>query len=455
MKNKFQKSDGQVDLFLTPLERICSEEHPLCVLAKKIEWDFFDSKFGDLFHENMGRPASRTRLVVGLHFLKAMYNESDESVVQKWIENPYWQYFCGEVNFQYKWPIDPTTMNKWRKRVKAEGFEELFHSTIEAALKTGVLRKIDFEKIIVDTTVQEKAVTFPTDAKLYHKMRERLVKEGKVLNVQLRRTYKKSSKSALIMQGRYRHARQMKRANREVRRLRVMMGAVRRDLDRKTKNSERSERLKNLLELSERLFNQKREDKSKIYSLHAPEVECIAKGKAHKKYEFGCKVGFVTSSRSNFILGVKAFHGNPYDGHTLQKSLDQVNQFLPENTSLKDVYVDKGYKGHGVTNLNVYMDQKKSKKHTKSMWKWILRRAAIEPVIGHMKNDGGAKRNHLLGKQGDEINAMMMAIGQNLRKIFKSFSNLYDFLSFEQVKAEINLFTCQIQFVNNQGFVKN
>jgi len=420
MKNQ-SKTDPQTDLFSTPLEKICSEKHPLCVLSRSIDWNFFDEKFGSLFHEKLGRPSSRTRLIVGLHFLKAMYNESDESVVYKWVENPYWQCFCGEVNFQHQLPIDPTTLNKWRKKIASEGFEELFKSVIEAGIKTGVITKRDFEKVIVDTTVQEKAISFPTDAKLYHKMREKLVAAAREVKVELRRTYKKASKTSLIMQGRYRHARQMRRADREVRALRVMMGRVKRDLDRKTKNLNRSEKLQELLDLAERLYKQKRNDSNKIYSLHCPEVECIAKGKAHRKYEFGCKVGFATSSRGNFVLGAKAFHGNPFDGHTLQKSLDQLKLMLPSNANVEEIYVDRGYKGHGVTEFKVHMDQKKKKNESRSFRKWLKRRAAIEPVIGHMKNDGGPKRNHLLGVQGDQINALLMGMGFNLRKILGSF----------------------------------
>ena len=420
MKN-ISKPDPQVDLFSTPLEKICAESHPLCALSHNIDWAFFDEKFGSLFDENFGRPSSRTRLIVGLHFLKAMYTESDESVVCKWVENPYWQYFCGETSFQHEFPIDPTTMNKWRKKIKAEGFEDIFKSVIETAIKTGTIKREHFEKVNVDTTVQEKAITFPTDSKLYHKMREKLVKEAKKMGIILRRTYQKASKRSLIMQGRYRHARQMKRAAREVRSLRVMMGRVKRDLDRKTKGMERTQKLTDTLDLAERLYLQKRNDHDKIYSLHAPEVECIAKGKAHKKYEFGCKVGFVTSSKGNFVLGAKAFHGNPYDGHTLKDNLLQLRQLLPIDATVTDVFVDRGYKGHGVTDVNVYMDQKKKQNETRTFRKWLKRRAAIEPLIGHMKNDGGPKRNHLLGKEGDQINALLMGIGFNMRKILRSF----------------------------------
>jgi len=345
-----------------------------------------------------------------------MYNESDESVVIKWVENPYWQRFCGELNFQHRFPLNPTTLNKWRKKIRAQGFEKMFKETIAAGLKGGTITRRDFAKVNVDTTVQEKAIAFPTDARLYHKMREKLVKAAGSMGIQLRRTYAKASKQALIMQGRYRHARQMRRAARAVRALRIMMGRVKRDLERKVQAIEINEKLKGLLALAEKLFRQKRDDHNKIYSLHCPEVECIAKGKAHKKYEFGCKVGFATSSRGNFVLGAKAFHGNPFDGHTLPESLKQLKTMLPDGVQPEAVFVDRGYKGHGVTEVAVHMDQKKKKSETKSFRKWLKRRSAIEPLIGHMKNDGGPKRNHLLGKEGDQINALMMAIGFNLRK---------------------------------------
>jgi IS5 family transposase len=336
---------------------------------------------------------------------------------------------------------DPTTLNKWRKKIKAEGFEEIFAETIALGLRTGVIESKDFMRVNVDTTVQEKAIAFPTDARLYHKMREKLVKAAKEQGIQLRRTFKRASKRALIMQGRYRHARQMRRAQREVRALRVMMGRVARDLKRKLKGQEIPAKFLELLTLAERLFSQKREDKNKIYSLHCPEVECIAKGKAHKKYEFGCKVGFATSSSGNFILGAKAFHGNPYDGHTLKESLTQLRKLLPGDFVVEEIFVDKGYKGHGVTEVQVRMDQKKKRSESRAFRKWLNRRAAIEPLIGHMKNDGGPKRNHLLGKIGDEINALMMAIGFNLRKALSSFSteDLLQFFEFIFANLKITL----------------
>lgn len=360
--------------------------------------------------------------MVGLHYLKAAFTESDESVVEKWVENPYWQYFCGETEFQDKFPIDPTAMNKWRKRVKSAGLEELLKVTIETAFESGILKRTHFLKVNVDTTVQEKAITFPTDPKLYHRMREKLVKIAKIDGVELRQTYTRKSKYSLIMQGRYRHARQMRRAAKEVRKLKTYLGRVLRDLDRQTTGGERGHRLTALLELGYRLLQQQREDKNKIYSLHAPEVECIAKGKAHKKYEFGCKASFVTNSKGNFVLGAMALHGNPYDGHTLPEAIVQCERFLPKDMKITDAFVDRGYKGqNSVEEIEVHIDQRGHKKLKRSLRYWMKRRAQIEPMIGHMKNDGGPKRNHLLGKEGDKMNALMMACGLNMRKLLRGF----------------------------------
>lgn len=428
---KSNRDDSQANLFSIQLEHLCDRSQPLYRLANSIDWKAFEQAFGSLYCEDNGRPAKPIRLMVGLHYLKAIYSESDEGVVEKWVQNPYWQYFCGEKEFQYRFPIEPTTMNKWRDRVKAKGFEKLFSQTIRAGLDVGVLKRHQIVKANVDTTVQEKAVAFPTDARLYHRMREKLVKEARTLNIALRQTYTRKSKRAFIMQSRYRHARQMRRANRELRRVRIYFGRVLRDLDRKTSQTKRSQHLEILLELGYRLFYQKRKDKNKIYSLHAPEVECIAKGKAHKKYEFGCKVSLVTSSRGNFILGAKAFHGNPYDGHTLSEALSQANHLIPIGKNINEVFVDQGYQGAQCDGVDVHVVKPGLRRLKPSLRKWFKRRAAIEPIIGHMKNDGGPKRNHLLGQDGDEMNVIIMAIGFNLRKCLRALSFWIKFLRWQ------------------------
>jgi IS5 family transposase len=293
--------------------------------------------------------------------------------------------------------------------------------SIKTGIETGTIKREHLRKVNVDTTVQEKAITFPTDAKLYHKAREKLVCEAKELEVELRQTYTRKSKHAFIMQSRYRHARQGNRANRELRKIKTYFGRVLRDLDRKTKEMDRSKKLQDLLELGYRLFKQKRDDTKKIYSLHAPEVECIAKGKAHKKYEFGAKVSIVASSKGNFVLGAMALHGAPYDGHTLKPAIDQAKRLIPEGTQIEQAFVDLGYRGHNCSDVEVHVVNRGLKRIKPALRRWMKRRAAIEPIIGHMKNDGGDSRNHLLGQDGDRMNALMMAFGFNLRKVLRRF----------------------------------
>jgi transposase, IS5 family len=418
---KSSKKDPQSNLFSIQLEQLLDHQDPLYQLACKIDWRVFEREFGPLFCEDNGRPAKPIRLMVGLQYLKATFGESDETVVEKWVQNPYWQYFCGETEFQHDFPIEPTTMGKWRKRIQSSGLEKLLEESIRCALKAGVITKHDLKRVNVDTTVLEKAITFPTDAKLYHRMREKLVKAAKERDIKLRQTYVRKGKKALLMQNRYRHARQMKRANRELRKLKTFFRRVLRDVDRKATGATRDIHLQELLELAYRLFKQNKNDKNKIYSLHAPEVECIAKGKAHKKYEFGCKGSFVTSSKGNFILGAMAHHGNPFDGHTLKGALDQANGLIPGKNNITYAYVDQGYRGHGCKNVDVNVVGRNQKKAKASVKRWMKRRAAIEPIIGHMKNDYGSDRNWFLGKDGDQIYALMMGYGFNMRKLLKAF----------------------------------
>jgi IS5 family transposase len=418
---KAKGRDNQGKLFGILLERLCNQRHPLYRLANSIDWGAFDEEFGSLYSEGMGRPAKPTRLMVGLHYLKHTFDLSDEEVVAQWVENPYWQYFCGCDHFEYEFPIDPSLMTKWRNRIKSKGLEKLLAETIKTGLKTNVLKKKSLRKINVDTTVQEKAISFPTDAKLYHRMRERLVDMAHEAGVELRQSYRRKSKQALLMQSRYAHARQMKRAKREVRRLKTWLGRVVRDIERKISgNGELQERFNDALIMANRLYVQKRNDKGKLYSLHAPEVECISKGKAHKKYEFGCKVGVATTSRDNFVIGAMAFHGNPYDGHTLGETILQAERL--GGFTAKEVYVDKGYRGHGYEgDAMVHVARRGMRKLKYSLRKWLKRRSAIEPVIGHMKNDGRLGRNYLHGKEGDKMNAILCGAGHNMRKLLAAF----------------------------------
>jgi len=255
-----------------------------------------EERFGGLYSEK-GRPGIPIRLMVGLHYLKHAFNESDETVVSRWVENPYWQYFCGEEYFRHTLPIDPSQMTRFRDRIGEEGCEYMLGLTVETGIDTQTVAKASLAVVNIDTTVQDKAIAYPTDAKLYHKARKTLVKQAKQLGIALRQSYERLSKRALLMNGRYAHARHMQRAKREQKRLRTYLGRVIRDIERKLGHQSATPnhpRLNRLLEIAKRIHTQQRNDKNKVYSVHAPEVECIAKGKVHKRYEFGVKVGVVS-----------------------------------------------------------------------------------------------------------------------------------------------------------------
>ncbi len=416
---KPKKQYENPDLFRAELRQILNHSHPLYVLAEQINWSVFDEEFGKTYDENNGRPGCPTRLMVGLHYLKHTFNESDQSVLERFLENPYWQYFCGYEYFQHQLPIDSSSLTRFRKRLGSSGFEKLFEQVIETAKRGKYLTKRHLNKINIDTTVQEKAIAFPTDARLYYKMREALVRAAEARNISLRQNYRRVAKKALAKQGRYSHAKQSKRAQRETKRLKTMLGCVYRDILRKNNNPDAQ--LKELLSRAQRILTQKREDKDKLYSVHAPEVECICKGKVHKRYEFGCKVALSTTSRDNWIVGVQSIHHNPYDGHTLSSSIDQTKRFT--GWQPKEAYIDLGYRGHdykGETKIHL-IDYRQMKRKTRWIRYWLKRRAAIEPIISHLKYDHRMSKNYLKGEEGDQINALLSACGYNLRKLLAVF----------------------------------
>lgn len=419
MKPKTSTMD-QGDLFRSRLDQILNSRHPLFQLANRINWRFFEESFGPLYVEKVGRPGTSIRLLVGLHYLKQTFNESDESVVSRFLENPYWQYFCGFDYFQHQFPTDPTTLVKWRHRIGPEGMEKLLQGTIETAKSQGELTSHHLKHVNVDTTVQEKAIAFPTDARLYQKARAALAKVAKTCGISLRQSYERLGKKALLMNSRYLHARQMKRAKRELKKLRVFLGRVIRDIRRKLTPGTDG-KLSRLLAVAQRIHGQQKHDKNKIYSVHAPEVECIAKGKAHKRYEFGSKVAMVTSSKDNWILGIQSLSGNPYDGHTLEASLAQVLRLTGDKPH--HAYTDRGYKGTPpvLEGTVVHRTDRKKKSMTPWQWKWFKRRNAIEPIFGHLKQDHRLQRNYLKGTEGDQINAILAGCGFNLRKLLRAF----------------------------------
>jgi len=353
--------------------------------------------------------------MVDLHYLKFAYDLSDDEVVNGWVENPYWQYFSGMKWFEHELPMNPSSMTRWRKRIGVAGAEELLKETIKAGLKLKAVKKTQLKRVNVDTTVQEKDIRFPTDARLYDRARERLVKAAKEREINLRQNYNRLSKHTLLKQSRYAHAKQMKRAKKATRKLKTYLGRVIRDIERKYPSPD--DDLKDLLNVANRIWNQKRKDKNKVYSVHEPHVDCISKGKAHKRYEFGCKVSVATTSRGGWFVGAMAIHGNPYDGHTLSQTLDQVERIArkPEY-----VFIDRGYRGHYYQgDINVHVDKIRRGRTPKSLWRWMKRRAAVEPSIGHLKQKHRMDRNRLKGKAGDQINAMLSAAGMNLSKLLR------------------------------------
>lgn len=417
--------DKEGRLFEVLLEDICDLNNSLVILSKKIDWEKLSETFHPLYCTDFGRPAKEVRLMIGLQYLKYTFNVSDEALLPLWVENPYWQYFCGEKYFQHKPPINPSLMSKFRKKVKSTNLEKLLEETIRTGLEMKVIKKTSFKEVVADTTVQEKNVTYPTDAKLYYRMIRKLSKRALSLGIELRQSFVRVGKKALMMQARYFFTRKTKLGHREVRKLKTYLGRLFRDIKRKDSGSDT--KLKELLELAERLLNQKRTDKNKLYSLHEPEVECISKGKKHKKYEFGNKSSFIVTAKESFVVGALAFKGSPYDGHTLKDAMEQTERMIGKN--VKHIAVDLGYRGHnyeGEAEVHI-VGRKKYKKY--KMKKRFRRRASIEPMIGHMKNDGRLGRNYLSGIEGNEANTILSACGQNMRKLLKAiFWPLFNYI---------------------------
>ena len=417
-----KRNRRDADLFRERLDAIIDLDHRLVRLAGIVPWLEFDEAFGKHYRP-LGRPAKPTRLLVGLHYLKHLHDLSDEETVDRWVENPYWQYFCGFEFFQHCLPLDPSSMTRWRKRVGPEGMEKLLAATVGVALEAKAVKASSLERITVDTTVMPKNIAHPTDSRLYLKALQSLVRQAKRHGIILRRSHTRVAKTAALMAGRYAHARQFKRMRRALKSLKTFLGRVYRDICRKTAGNVLLEaRFARLLGLVERLLAQRPKDKNKLYALHAPEVACIAKGKARTPYEFGAKVGIATTNREGLVLAAKAFSGNPYDGHTLAGTVAQARQMTgiePER-----IYADRGYRGHDYEGKASVMLSGHKRGLSPQMKRELKRRSAIEATIGHLKTDGRLDRNFLKGQVGDAINALLAAAGHNLRLILNALALL-------------------------------
>lgn len=423
MKPKQKIDDGSHELFRSRLDNLINSRHELVLLAKAIDWKRLDEVFGALFDQKKGREALPTRLMAGLQIIKYMQNLSDEETRARWIESPYAQYFCGEIFFQHEAPFDRSSMTRWRQRVGEEKIAELLKESLAAAHRKGALHTDDVKKVTVDTTVQPKNVAFPTDAKLLYTAIVRLCRLARKHKVKLRQSYLRVGKKALIMSQRYAHAKQFKRQKRQVKFLNIRLGRVIRDIRRKiTGNDFLESAFADEMSRAIDLRHQKKRQKGKkIYSLHAPETECIGKGKAKQPYEFGCKVSITTTNdkaaAGMFVLHAKAFHGNPFDGHTLKTVIEELTEWI--GAAPERVYVDKGYQGHGVTKpLRVYKSGQKRGVHG-DIKRELRRRSAVEPIIGHVKHEHRMDRNYLKGKEGDRINAVLAAVGYNFKRLAK------------------------------------
>ena len=413
MKPKTQPRDT-FELFQAHFDQLLNPAHELVVLANMIDWPTLGAAFADCYHPDIGAPAKAIRLMVGLHYLKYTFNESDESVVDRWVENPYWQYFCGYAHMQHACPIHPTSMTKWRNRVGVERLEELIKETIRLAVREKQLPNRDLQHVTVDTTVQEKNITHPTDSKLLYKAIVKLADAAKTRGIKLRQSYVRVGKKAAVKAGRYAHAKQFKRMRRQLRKLRTYVGRMIRDIRRKATNIDQE--LATLLDRADRIRCQQPKDSKKLYSLHEPEVQCISKGKAHKRYEFGQKIAVATTNRSNWIVASRLCENNPYDGHTLAATLSTVESVT--GMAVTDTYVDKGYRGHGYTGgAKVHIAGQSQKNMTRAERKRQRRRSAVEPKIGHLKSDHRMGRCFLARLAGDAINAVLAAAGSNMRKL--------------------------------------
>jgi IS5 family transposase len=297
----------------------------------------------------------------------------------------------------------------------------LLKETLAAGLRLSIIKVRQLERVKVDTTVQEKHIRFPTDARLYDRMRERLVKQAEQEPIKLRQSYKRVGKQLLFQQSRYAHAKQFKRAAACTRKLKTLLGRTIRDIERKC--LEPSPALTDLLALAKRLEVQQRDDKNKLYSIHAPEVECIAKGKAHKRYEFGCKVAVSATSKGGWLVAANAQPGNPYDGHTLNQTIKQTERLTGRTP--RHAYTDGAYKKHDYQGeCDVHVDQKRRGTIPKTTWQWLKRRAAIEPTIGHLKDNKRLDRNRLKGSLGDALNILLSAAALNFAKLCKAIATL-------------------------------
>ncbi len=426
----------QLSIFDTPLERFINMNHELCILSKQIDWKSIEKDFASYYSE-IGRPSVPIRRMIGLLLLKHIYNLSDEAIVDRWMENPYWQYFSGELVFQTEKPFDPTDFIHFRNRIGKDGAEKLLKVSIELFGK-----QAQEKEVLLDSTVQEKNITYPTDAKLHKRIIDKVNKIAKKEGITLRQTYTRTLKQLMIDQRFHNHPKRRKKARSALRKIKTIAGRQTRDIERQF-NSQQRHKYKELLVIINRILIQKRGDKNKIYSIHEPQVSCIAKGKEAKKFEFGNKSGFVLTKTSKIVVGALAFEGNPYDGHTLEEHLLQTEYLT--NKRPKTGIVDRGYKGkkniNGTEILLPSVPKKNASQYQKQKARKRFRaRAGIEPVIGHIKHDHRMLRNFLKGTNGNMMNTILAGTGFNFKKMLNRIKKQILFVIFKMINGLLDLF---------------
>ena len=411
-------SDSPQTGFFNVLDQLDPSD-ALLALGQAIPWSVLEEEFAPLYSHN-GRRAKPIRLMCGLLILKQLHNLSDEAVVQAWKQNPYYQVFCGEVSFQRDVPCHSTELVKFRERLGKEGIEKLF--ALSVALHG---QAAEASTVLVDTTVQEKAITYPTDSKLAIKIINRLNKLAKVEGIQQRRTFVKEVKGLRLACRHFRHVKRRSKAKKALKRLRTMAGILLRELRRKL-SIETLAQEEQRFALYESVLSQQPKDKNKIYSLHEPDVYCVGKGKDHKPYEYGRKASVVSCVDSHVIVGVASHDVHEHDSKTLKAALSSAQSTRDKPIEL--AVVDRGYRGakkhipHHMALLLPSPPLKRDSAYQRQKKRILCRkRAAIEPIIGHLKQDYRLSRNWLRGSQGDEINLLMAACAWNLRKWMVAF----------------------------------
>jgi IS5 family transposase len=456
-----------LDFFRSRLDAMIDMKHPLVVLSAKLPWDRIElalvPKFAhqerptkrlradDLLGERelefgggvsaAGRPRLSIRLMASLLYLKNSFNFSDEELVVRWSENVVYQYFSGQEYYEPRLPCDATQIGRFRSAIGEEGLEHLLKATIETAVEIKAIKPVEFERVIVDSTVQEKAIAHPVDSRLLEIARHKVVSAAKAAGIALKQTFAAEGKQLRRKAGGYAHAKQFKRLKRAVKRQRTILGVVMRQVQRKLDaqgqdvaagaapalqpgGARALNALKTLLERAERIRTQQRFDKNKLYALHAPEVDCIGKGKARKPYEFGVKVSLAVTHKQGLMVGARAFPGNPFDGHTLSAQLEQTTNLLQDlGTTPRQAIVDLGYRGVDAANPGVEIIHRgKYKTLTALQRRWLKRRQAIEPAIGHTKSDHRMDRCWLKGALGDALHAISCAAGYNIRWLMRAIA---------------------------------